>query len=68
MDNLIKGEYDKLSPYRKQKFDELVGWQATTHKGGAIKLDQGAYFKILDWVNKLPETNPEPPIERPVEE
>jgi hypothetical protein len=68
MNALIKSEYDKLSPFRKTKFDELVGWQSTTHKGGAIALDQGAYFKILDWVSKLPETNPEPPIEKPTEE
>lgn len=68
MDNLIKGEYDKLTPYRQAKFNELVAWQASTHKGGAIQLDQGAYFKIIDWVNKLPETNLEPPIERAAEE
>ena len=62
MDAFIEGEYDKLSPYRKMKFDELVAWQFTTHKGGAIPLDQGSYFKILAWVNKLPEVNPDPPI------
>jgi len=68
MDNLVRGEYEKLTPYRKMKFNELVAWQATTHKGGAMPLDQGAYFKILDWVNKLPAENPEPPIEKPTEE
>ena len=67
MDNLIRGEYDKLTPFRKAKFNELVAWQSSTHKGGAIPLDQGAYFKILDWVNKLPENDPEPPIEKPEE-
>jgi hypothetical protein len=61
MDALIRGEYDKLSPYRKMKFDELVAWQFSSHKGGAIPIDQFAYFKILEWVSKLPEVNPEPP-------
>lgn len=66
MNALIQGEYDKLTPFQKLEFDKLVGWQNTTHKGGAIPMDNGAYFKVLDWVKKLPTPPVEPP--KPEEE
>lgn len=60
MNALVKGEYDKLTFSQKLKFQELVSWQNSTHKGDAIPIDDGTYFKILDWVKKLPESVAEP--------
>ena len=63
MNALVAGEYDKLTPFQKLKFNELVAWQNTSNKGGPVPMDSGAYFKILDWVKKLP-TPPAEPVEQ----
>ena len=61
MNALIKGEYDKLTEFQKSEFLRLVGWQSTTHKGTPIPMDDTAYFKLMDWVRKLPDPPVEPP-------
>ncbi len=57
MNNLIRGEFEKLSPFHQSKFHELCGWQTGRNVGQAIMSD-AAYYKILEWVKRIEE----PPV------
>jgi hypothetical protein len=60
MNELIKGELKKLTPYQLIKFMELSGWQLKDNKGQTFMSDS-ALFKLMDWVKNLEEPVEETP-------
>ena len=54
MNALISEEYNKLTQFQKIKFHELAGWQTVDNKGQSVMSDS-SYFKILEWVKRIPE-------------
>lgn len=54
MNNLVKGEFDKLTPFQQQKFYELSGWQ-TSHNKGQQQMSDTSLFKFIEWVRVMEE-------------
>ena len=59
--NHLKDEFDNLTPFQQEKFQELVQW-GNAGGPGQLLMSDGAYEKILEIVQKM-ETPPAPPAE-----
>lgn len=58
MNNLVAGEFEKLTPFQQAKFHEYCAWQTNGNQGQQLMSDS-ALFKIIEWCQRL-EEEPEP--------
>lgn len=59
MNNLIRGEFEQLTPFQQSKALELISWQTANNKGQSVMSDS-AYYKIFEWVKRIEEPAPVP--------
>ena len=57
MPDFIRQEFEKLSPYKKSTFQELVMW-ANAGGPGNLLISDSSYETILKTINAMPEEIP----------